>query len=90
VPHSRFSLPFRVEWITSTGSVAQGAPSLIYGAGSNAWSATVTPTYQYKRVFVRSEFSYVKAGNATKGAAFGPLGNDDTQSRVLLETGFIF
>jgi hypothetical protein len=90
VSHSGFSLPFRVEWITSTGSAAQGAPGLIYGAGSNAWSATVTPTYQYKRVFVRSEFSYVKAGNTTKGAAFGPLGNDDTQSRVLLETGFIF
>jgi hypothetical protein len=90
VPHSGFSLPFRVEWITSTGSAAQGAPGLIYGAGSNAWSATVTPTYQYKRVFVRSEFSYVKAGNTTKGAAFGPLGNDDTQSRVLLETGFVF
>jgi len=90
VSHSGFSLPFRLEWITSTGSAAQGAPGLIYGAGSNAWSATVTPTYQYKRVFVRSEFSYVKAGNTTKGAAFGPLGNDDTQSRVLLETGFIF
>jgi hypothetical protein len=90
VSHSGFSLPFRVEWITSTGSAAQGAPGLIYGAGSNAWSATVTPTYQYKRVFVRSEFSYVKAGNTTKGAAFGPLGNDDTQSRVLLETGFTF
>lgn len=90
VPHSGFSLPFRLEWITSTGSAAEGAPSLIYGAGSNAWSATVTPTYQYKRVFVRSEFSYVRAGNTATGAAFGPLGNDDSQSRVLLDTGFIF
>lgn len=90
IPHSGFSLPVRVEYITSTGSTAQGAPSLIYGAGSNAWSATITPTYQYKRVFIRAELSYVKAGNITSGSAFGPLGNNDTQSRALIETGFIF
>jgi hypothetical protein len=90
VPHSGFSLPVRVEYITSTGNAAQGAPSLIYGAGSKAWSATITPTYQYKRVFVRGELSYVKANNITDGLAFGPLGKDDSQSRVLIETGFIF
>jgi len=90
VPHSGFSLPVRVEYITSTGSAAEGAPSLIYGAGSKAWSATVTPTYQYKRIFVRGELSHVKAGNITGGSAFGQLGNDDSQTRVLIETGFIF
>lgn len=90
VPHSGFSVPVRVEFITSTGNATQGAPSLIYGAGSKAWSATITPTYQYKRVFVRGELSYVKANNTTPGLAFGALGNDDSQSRVLIETGFIF
>ena len=90
VPHSGFSLPFRVEYITSTGNAVQGAPSLIYGAGSKAWSATITPTYQYKRVFVRGELSYVKANNITDGSAFGSLGNNDSQTRMLIETGFIF
>ncbi|WP_461450288.1 outer membrane beta-barrel protein [Mucilaginibacter sp.] len=90
VPHSGFSFPVRVEYINSTGSAARGAPNLIYGQGSNAWSATFTPTYQYKRVFVRAELSYVKAGNTTNGYAFGPLHNDNSQSRALIETGFIF
>jgi len=90
VPHSGFSLPVRVEYITSTGNAAEGTPNLIYGVGSKAWSATVTPTYQYKRIFVRGELSYIKANNITPGAAFGPLGNDDNQTRVLIETGFIF
>jgi hypothetical protein len=90
VPHSGFSLPVRLEYIASTGSAAQGAPSLIYGAGSKAWSATITPTYQYRRVFVRGELSYVKANSITEGSAFGPLGNADLQSRLLIETGFIF
>lgn len=90
VPHSGFSLPVRVEYITSTGTAAEGAPNLIYGVGSKAWSATVTPTYQFKRIFVRGELSYVKANNITSGAAFGPLGNDDNQTRILIETGFIF
>jgi hypothetical protein len=89
-PHSGFSLPVRMEYITSNGNAAQGTPSLIYGAGSKAWSATVTPTYQYKRIFVRGELSYVKANHITSGYAFGPLYNDNSQSRMLIETGFIF
>jgi len=90
VPGSGFSLPFRLEYITSTGSPANGTPNLIYGAGSNAWSVTVTPTYQYNAFFVRGELSYVKAGNIEKGSAFGPTGNEDTQSRALIELGFLF
>ncbi len=85
-----FSLPFRAEYITSTGSVADGAPNLLYGPGSAAWSVTVTPTYQQKLFFTRAEFSYVKAARTTAGYAFGPAGNDTTQARVLLETGFLF
>lgn len=34
-------------------------PSLLYGPGSNAFSLTVTPTYQHKIFFARAEFSYV-------------------------------
>jgi len=90
VPNSGFNIPFRLEYINSTGSAAGGAPSLIYGPGSNAWSVTVTPTYQYKKFFARGELSYVKANSITKGFAMGPVGNDDTQSRALLEVGFLF
>ena len=89
-PRTGFSLPVRMEYINSNGSADKGNPSLIYGAGSNAWSATVTPTYTYKRMFVRVELSYVKAGDITNGDAFGPLHNDASQSRALIETGFIF
>ncbi|MGT2492307.1 outer membrane beta-barrel protein [Cupriavidus basilensis] len=50
-----FKLPVRLEYIGSTGSAAGGAPNLLYGPGSAAWSFTVTPTYQYKRFFARAE-----------------------------------
>lgn len=30
------SLPVRLEYISSTGSLANGAPNLLYGPGSNA------------------------------------------------------
>jgi hypothetical protein len=53
------SLPVRLEYISSTGSLADGAPNLLYGPGSNAWSITVTPTYQYEIFFARVEFSHV-------------------------------
>ena len=90
VPRSGFSLPVRGEYIASTGSAAQGAPNLLYGIGSKAWSATVTPTYQYNRVFLRTELSHVKVLDAGSGAAFGPQGNNNSQTRLLIETGFIF
>jgi len=84
------SLPVRLEYIGSTGSAAKGAPSLIYGPSSNAWSITVTPTYQYKVFFGRAEFSYVKANNITSGFGLGPTGTNDSEARVLLETGVLF
>ena len=85
-----FSLPIRFEYISSTGSLANGAPNLLYGPGSNAWSVTVTPTYQYKIFFARAEFSHVGTGSTTAGLAFGPSGNNTTQTRILFETGILF
>jgi hypothetical protein len=83
-------LPFRVEYIASTGSVADNSPNLLYGPGSNAWSLTVTPTYQYERFFARAEFSYVGANHTAAGSAFGAGGTKKTQARLLAETGFLF
>jgi hypothetical protein len=87
---SGFSLPFRLEYIASTGNLADGTPNLIYGPGSAAWSITVTPTYQYQRYFTRAEFSYVAASHTTAGLAFGPTGANTTQARFLLESGLLF
>jgi hypothetical protein len=79
-----------VEYISSTGNALNGAPNLMYGPGSKAWSITVTPTYQYKIYFVRAEFSYVDASSTTPGSAFGPLGVATSQTRGLIETGVLF
>jgi hypothetical protein len=85
-----FSLPFRVEYISSTGSNANGAPNLMYGPGSKAWSITVTPTYQNNSFFACAEVSYVGTRDTTSGFAFGAAGNSTSQSRALLEVGVIF
>jgi len=84
------SLPIRLEYIASTGSAANGAPNLLYGPGSNAWSITVTPTYQYKIFFARAEFSHVGTTNTTAGLVFGPGGTNKTQTRAVLEAGILF
>ncbi len=85
-----FSTPVRVEYLGSTGSVADGAPNLMYGPGSKAWSITVTPTYQVNAFFFRLELSYVGTMDTTPGLAFGPAGNDKSQSRAMVEGGFVF
>jgi hypothetical protein len=84
------NLPVRLEYINSTGSADKGAPNLLYGQGSKAWSFTVTPSYQYTRFFARTEFSFVKANDFVSGLAFGPDDTHSTQIRVLLEAGVLF
>lgn len=85
-----FNLPVRVEYISSNGSAANGAPNLLYGPGSTAWSITVTPTYQYKIFFARAELSYVRAGSTTPGLSFGASGTDTSQTRAVIEAGLVF
>jgi len=78
----------RAEYIKSSGT----ANLLGYGAGTGAWSLTVTPTYQVKNYFVRGELSYVKLDSfsSTSQLGFGGAGKDDTQAKAMIETGFLF
>ncbi|MDB5459474.1 MAG: hypothetical protein JWO72_1215 [Caulobacteraceae bacterium] len=89
-PLAGFSLPARVEYISSSGSQADGSESVLYGPGSKAWSFTVTPTFVYKVYFVRAELSYTSASDTAPAAAFGLDGNAKSQTRGLIETGLLF
>ncbi len=80
----------RVEYISSTGSIHNGAVNLLYGPGSRAWSLTLTPTYQKKAFFVRGEFSVTQAVNYTPGDTFGQQNLNSNQTRGVVETGFMF
>jgi hypothetical protein len=80
----------RAEYMGSTGQNAAGAADLLYGAGSRAWSLTLTPGYQHGLYFVRGEASYVRASDTTAGQAFGPAGTNASQARAMLETGILF
>ncbi len=82
----------RAEYIGSTGNgnTINGAPNLLYGVGSEAWSLTLTPTFQYKQFFFRGEVSYVQAESYTSGDVFGKQGQNPSQVRGLIETGLIF
>jgi hypothetical protein len=86
--NENLSLAVRAEYIKSKG--AAGAPNLLYGVGSKAWSLTATPTYQSGIFFGRLEGAYVKAVSATPGAAFGPAGMDKSQLRAVAEIGVLF
>ena len=85
------NLAGRWEYIASSGSVASGAANLLgYGPGSDAFSFTLTPTWQNGIYFVRADASVVSASGTTPGFAFGKAGNTKTQGRFVLETGVIF
>jgi hypothetical protein len=88
---SGFSLPARVEYLTSSGSAADGSVNLLgFGAGSSGVTFTATPTYQKGGMFVRSDLAVVHASDYASGSVFGKTGTNENQFRAVLEFGFIF
>lgn len=76
------------EYIATQGGAL--APNLLYGTGSAAWSATITPTYQAGKFFGRADASYVRAMDAGAGAAFGMDGNTKSPAWLIFEGGILF
>jgi hypothetical protein len=88
---SGFSLPARVEYLTSSGSATDGSVNMLgFGAGSGGVTFTATPTYQKGGMFLRSDLAIVHATDYTTGAVFGKTGTEANQFRAVLEFGFIF
>ncbi len=83
-----WNLSGRVEYETSSGGNFFQFP-LGYGQGSKAWSFTVTPTWQFNRFFIRGELSYTTLDHAAPGLEFGSAFDKDSQTRVMVETGFV-
>lgn len=90
IEEGRFSLPLRFEYITSAGNGNVNSPNMLYGLGSSAWSATITPTFEYQHYFVRAELSYVQAINASQGLVFGSTGTATNQTRLMMEIGLLY
>jgi hypothetical protein len=88
---SGFSLPARVEYLTSSGSATDGSVNLLgFGAGSAGVTFTATPTYQKGGMYLRGDLALVHANSYTSGDVFGKTGTDADQFRGVLEFGFIF
>ncbi|WP_423416199.1 outer membrane beta-barrel protein [Hyphomicrobium sp. B1] len=93
--NTEWSLGARAEYLKTTGGTcgadaACTPTNLLYGAKSNAWSLTITPTYQKGVFFARGELSYSRVGNLEAGYGFGRDLNRRDQMRALLETGILF
>jgi hypothetical protein len=88
--NDQFALAGRAEWIKSTGTLSDGAPSLLYGPGGGAWSLTLTPTWQKGIFFARAEGSYLHVYKTSPGFALGEDFNKKSQIRGLIEAGIIF
>ena len=81
---SGFSLPARVEYLTSSGSAADGSVNLLgFGAGSGGVTFTATPTYQKGGMYVRSDLAWVHATDYTPGDVFGKTGTGADQFRAV-------
>ncbi len=87
----KIQLAARAEYIQTDGSANDSnATNLLYGAGSGAFSFTLTPTYTINHFFVRADASVVAVTSLQDGDGFGHNGDQNTQFRGLLEGGIIF
>ena len=86
-----WKIGLRGEYESESGTVARGNYDVLgYGAGSSAYSLTITPTYQWKAFFGRLDLSYVGVMDKAAGLGFGPTGTSSDQFRVMFETGIVF
>lgn len=90
VPNTSYNVSARVEGEQSSGSPGDGSPNTLYGVGSDAWSFTITPSWQSGVFFARAEASYVATSKAVSGFALGPTGTNTEQFRFAIETGILF
>ena len=90
VPNTSWNLSGRAEYISTSGSSTDGSPNQLFGAGSKAWTATITPSYVNGIFFTRLEASVVQASGITLGSGLGPVGNNKYQARFALESGILF
>ncbi len=84
-----WKLAGRAEYESSNGLGVLNAPDILgYGPGSNAWSFTLTPTYQWKQFFGRLDVSYVSVGSGST-ELFGATDTNTNQVRLMFETGIL-
>ena len=89
--NDHWGLAGRIEYIATSGNSSNPlSTNLLYGLGSEAFSATITPTFTYNRFFARADVSVVDITSLVAGFGFGSNGTARTQVRGLLEAGVIF
>ena len=82
-----WSIGERFEYVKQTGTRHDPlAPILLYGPGSDAFTATLSPTYQKGIFFVRADGAYIHASIPI----FGPSISDHSQFRFTGEAGVLF
>ena len=87
--NDNWKLAGRVEYETESGHAGVfTTPDILgYGPGSNAWSVTLTPSYQWKQFFARADASFVTVGSGT--FLFGAAGTSKDQIRLMFEAGIL-
>lgn len=90
-----WSLGARGEYLKTTGGDCGAQPNctptnLLYGVKSDAWSLTLTPSYQSGIFFARGELSYTRIAGLEAGYGFGRTLDRTAQARSMVETGILF
>lgn len=87
---ARYSLALRIEHLANGSSAGDPSPNadlVGFGAGSSAQTWTLTPGYAAGPFFARMDLAAVRLTSFVPGSAFGSLGTNASQSRIMIEAG---
>jgi hypothetical protein len=84
------SLPVRLEYISSTGSIANGAPKSALRPRQQRVVDNPDADLSVQDLLCARRVSFVGANSTTPGLAFGPAGTNKTQTRGQFEIGILF
>jgi hypothetical protein len=91
--NQNWSIAARVEDIanqSTTSDRSSNADLVGYGAGSGAWTFTLTPTFRRKQLLLRADLLQVSARSVGPGLGFGTAGRERSQFRFGVESGLQF
>ena len=88
--YQKASIPFRIEYIQSTGIPGSNTPTLLYGPGSSAFTLTLSPTIQFQKYYARVEISMIRLYDYSSQLGFGSNSQNPSQFRGIFELGILY
>ena len=83
-------IEYATQFYNKNGTYTTSLDFFGFGPGSNQVGVSITPTWQYKNIFVRADAGFIHVNRGSGGVTLGASGTKPNQFNELLEAGLLF